>query len=86
MAKSPRNESKTNLINQHYFDMEKYEVNERHKSITPCPYGMLDFDDKVKMVGSEGCLGCLYCFDIDKKKHLVLCATRTSTTYNIKEY
>ena len=65
-------------------DMVKYEVNKRHKSITPCPYGMLDFYDKVKMVGGRECSACLYCFDIDKKNHLVVCATKTSTTYNVK--
>lgn len=63
--------------------MIEYEVNERNRSITPCPYGMLGFDDRIKMVGSMDCEGCLYCFDIDKEKHLVNCATETSTTYNI---
>lgn len=63
--------------------MIEYEVNKRNRSITPCSYGMLDFDDRIKMVGSMDCEECLYCLDIDKKKHLVLCATKTSTTYNI---
>lgn len=63
--------------------MIEYEVNERHRSITHCPYGMLDFDDRIKMVGSKDCSQCMYCFDIYKKKHLVNCATQISTTYNI---
>lgn len=63
--------------------MITYEVNEKHRSITPCPEEMLDDDDNIRMVGSRDCEGCLYCFDIHKKKHLVICATKTSTTYNI---
>jgi hypothetical protein len=63
--------------------MLEYEVNEKHRSITPCPEGMLNDDDNIIMVGSKDCSQCMYCFDIYKKKHLVNCATQISTTYNI---
>ena len=63
--------------------MIEYEVNEKRKSTTPCPEEMLDDDDNIIMVGSKDCSQCMYCFDIHKKKHLVNCATETSTTYNI---
>ncbi len=53
----------------------------RNMSITPCSYGMIDYDGNIVMVGSRTCQNC-YCFwGIDRKNHSVECATETTTTF-----
>lgn len=64
--------------------MIKFEVDERNRSITPCPHGMIDFEDNIRMVGSRDCSGCLYCFDIDRKKSFsCMCRGNRNNLQNI---